>query len=218
MLQACCVARHDDDALPCFPCAERRYACSCLASHSGGRSRRAGLQHQQDQRYGSVRCGGGRRRRPAAVASSLPAPPDVAAPPEDAMRTPSGLASKVLVQGTGTDHPTSNDSVKVNYTGWTTDGKMFDSTVAPPQPGRKAQPGRPHWNRERQRTASVRTTYRLGPCRATKGGDETFRSSRNLSRPSTSHMNATRMVPECGTGGRQQLTPARRLRDRGACS
>ena len=67
----------------------------------------------------------------------LPAPSDVAAPPADAMKTASGLASKVLTPGTGTDHPSQNDTVKVNYTGWTTDGKMFDSSVPPLQPGRK---------------------------------------------------------------------------------
>ena len=72
---------------------------------------------------------------PAASASGLPAPPDVAAPPADATKTASGLASKVLTPGTGTDHPGQNDAVKVNYTGWTTDGKMFDSSVAPLQPG-----------------------------------------------------------------------------------
>ncbi len=77
---------------------------------------------------------------PAPVASGLPAPPDVAAPPADAERTASGLASKLLLAGTGTDHPGQNDSVKVNYTGWTTDGKMFDSSLAPLQPGRKPEP------------------------------------------------------------------------------
>jgi peptidylprolyl isomerase len=77
---------------------------------------------------------------PAAAAAGLPAPPDVAAPPADAPRTPSGLASKVLEAGTGAERPGPNDSVKVNYTGWTTDGKMFDSSVAPPQQGRKAEP------------------------------------------------------------------------------
>jgi FKBP-type peptidyl-prolyl cis-trans isomerase len=77
---------------------------------------------------------------PAPVASGLPAPSDVAAPPADATTTASGLASKVLTPGTGTDHPSQNDSVKVNYTGWTTDGKMFDSSIAPLQPGRKAEP------------------------------------------------------------------------------
>ena len=78
-----------------------------------------------------------------AVASKpqgLPPPADVAAAPADAERTASGLASKVLTPGTGTDHPSQNDSVKVNYTGWTSDGKMFDSSVAPLQPGRKPEP------------------------------------------------------------------------------
>ena len=65
-----------------------------------------------------------------AAADSIPAPPDVAAPPKDAERTTSGLASKVLRPGTGSRHPTSTDTVEVHYTGWTTDGKMFDSSVA----------------------------------------------------------------------------------------
>jgi FKBP-type peptidyl-prolyl cis-trans isomerase len=62
------------------------------------------------------------------------APPDVAAPPADAVRTPSGLASKVLTPGTGTRHPRPNSQVRVHYTGWTTDGKMFDSSVARGEP------------------------------------------------------------------------------------
>ncbi|HUL73316.1 MAG TPA: FKBP-type peptidyl-prolyl cis-trans isomerase [Vicinamibacterales bacterium] len=57
------------------------------------------------------------------------APPDVAAPPADALRTPSGLASKVLSIGVGTVHPGLQSSVTVNYTGWTADGQMFDTTV-----------------------------------------------------------------------------------------
>lgn len=56
-------------------------------------------------------------------------PSDVAAAPEDASRTPSGLAYKVLRPGTGTKHPKRNDRVVVHYTGWTTDGKMFDSSL-----------------------------------------------------------------------------------------
>ena len=58
-----------------------------------------------------------------------PAPPDVAAPPADAQRSESGLAWKVLKPGTGTTHPTATSVVNVEYTGWTTDGKMFDSSV-----------------------------------------------------------------------------------------
>jgi FKBP-type peptidyl-prolyl cis-trans isomerase len=59
----------------------------------------------------------------------IPAPADVAAPPKDAQKTPSGLASKVLTPGKGKQHPTATSSVTVHYTGWTTDGKMFDSSV-----------------------------------------------------------------------------------------
>jgi peptidylprolyl isomerase len=61
--------------------------------------------------------------------SPATAPPDVAAPPSDAKRTASGLAYKVLQEGTGTQKPTSRSQVTVHYTGWTTDGKMFDSSV-----------------------------------------------------------------------------------------
>lgn len=61
--------------------------------------------------------------------STIPAPPNVAAPPADALRTPSGIASKVLIVGLGSIHPTERSTVKVHYTGWTTDGKMFDSSV-----------------------------------------------------------------------------------------
>jgi peptidylprolyl isomerase len=58
----------------------------------------------------------------------VPAPPDVAAPPPDALRTPSGLASKVLFVGMGSFHPTLRSTVTVRYTGWTTDGMMFDTS------------------------------------------------------------------------------------------
>jgi peptidylprolyl isomerase len=74
------------------------------------------------------------------MATGLPPPPDVASPPANAQTTASGLASIVLTPGTGTEHPSQNDSVKVDYSGWTTDGKMFDSSVAPLQPGRRAEP------------------------------------------------------------------------------
>jgi len=56
-------------------------------------------------------------------------PPDVAAPPADAQKTKSGLAFKVLKPGTGTAHPTKSSTVTVHYSGWTPDGKMFDSSV-----------------------------------------------------------------------------------------
>lgn len=81
---------------------------------------------------------GAQAARSAAPARSappaIPAPPDVAAAPADAVKTPSGLGSKVLTAGTGTDHPAPADKVKVHYTGWTKDGKMFDSSVARGEP------------------------------------------------------------------------------------
>jgi len=66
--------------------------------------------------------------------AEIPAPPDVAAPPADAPTTASGIASRVLTPGTGGEHPQPQDLVKVNYTGWTTDGKMFDSSVTRNKP------------------------------------------------------------------------------------
>jgi FKBP-type peptidyl-prolyl cis-trans isomerase len=66
--------------------------------------------------------------------SPIPAPADVAAPPADATKTASGLATKVLTPTTSKDHPTKDDLVTVDYTGWTTDGKMFDSSVARGKP------------------------------------------------------------------------------------
>ena len=59
----------------------------------------------------------------------ISAPADVAKPPADAQKTPSGLASKVITPGKGKQHPTAESTVTVHYTGWTTDGKMFDSSV-----------------------------------------------------------------------------------------
>ena len=64
----------------------------------------------------------------------IPAPPDVAAPPADSLKTTTGLSIKVLKPGTGTRHPRATDRVTVHYTGWTTDGKMFDSSVKRGEP------------------------------------------------------------------------------------
>ncbi len=65
---------------------------------------------------------------------AIPAPPDVAAPPKDAKKSPKGVSYKVLSGGKGGPKPTAEDTVKVHYTGWTTDGKMFDSSVQRGQP------------------------------------------------------------------------------------
>src|SRR2546428_184182 len=70
----------------------------------------------------------------ASAQTTIPAPPDVAAPPADAAKTASGLATKVIKPGNGKDHPTKDALATVHYTGWTTDGKMFDSSVVKGEP------------------------------------------------------------------------------------
>src|SRR3954467_7689487 len=69
-----------------------------------------------------------------AFGAPVPPPDDVAAPPGDAEKTASGLVSKVLQPGKGTAHPAKTDVVTVHYTGWTTDGKSFDSSVSRGKP------------------------------------------------------------------------------------
>ena len=54
---------------------------------------------------------------------------DPFAVPADAVRTPSGIASKVLHAGLGSARPTLDSRVTVHYTGWTTDGREFESSV-----------------------------------------------------------------------------------------
>ena len=68
------------------------------------------------------------------AAKTIPPPPDVAAPPADAGKTASGLTTIVITPGAGRDHPTAEDLVRVHYTGWKTDGTMFDSSVASGKP------------------------------------------------------------------------------------
>ncbi len=65
---------------------------------------------------------------------TVPPPADVANPPADAERTPSGLASRRLIPGCGLDSPGPQNQVTVHYTGWTTDGAMFDSSVTRGRP------------------------------------------------------------------------------------
>jgi peptidylprolyl isomerase len=72
----------------------------------------------------------------AAAQKQIPAPDDVKGVPADAKKTGSGLAYKVITPGKGGKHPTSTSEVTVHYTGWTTDGKMFDSSK---QRGRPAE-------------------------------------------------------------------------------
>src|SRR4051794_38175161 len=59
-----------------------------------------------------------------------PVPPDVAAPPADAQNTTSGRRCTAFKRGSSSHVRNSDSLVRVHYTGWTTDGKMFDSSLA----------------------------------------------------------------------------------------
>ena len=53
---------------------------------------------------------------------------------KDAVKTPSGLAYKVITKGTGKEHPTAASNVTVHYTGKLTNGTIFDSSVERGEP------------------------------------------------------------------------------------
>lgn len=56
-------------------------------------------------------------------------PEDLAAPPADALRLPSGIAYRVLKRGPGGPSPTLASTVEIHYSGWTSYGQLFDSSV-----------------------------------------------------------------------------------------
>ena len=62
------------------------------------------------------------------------APAHLAAAPPAAHKTRSGLAFRVIRHGAGKTKPTANDRVEVHYSAWTTDGKLFDSSVVRGKP------------------------------------------------------------------------------------
>jgi len=61
-------------------------------------------------------------------------PSDIYAIPDNATKTKSGLAYRILRHGSGTKHPKASDTVVVNYSGWTTTGHLFDSSVLRGEP------------------------------------------------------------------------------------
>jgi hypothetical protein len=69
-----------------------------------------------------------------AILAGPKTPANLKAPPKDATVEKDGLATKVLTKGSGTVHPTRANGVTVQYAGWTTDGKMFDSSYSRGEP------------------------------------------------------------------------------------
>ena len=66
--------------------------------------------------------------------SQIQAPVDGAAPPANALKTASGLSYLILKANPDGKQIDANDWVKLHYTGWTTDGKMFDSSHTNDEP------------------------------------------------------------------------------------
>ncbi len=65
----------------------------------------------------------------------IPAPEDVAHAPKKAKKTKSGIRYVILGRkASSRKKPKSTSKVKVHYTGWTTDGVMFDSSVTKGKP------------------------------------------------------------------------------------
>ena len=70
------------------------------------------------------------------------APSDVRKPRKKGSRlTMAGVRYRVLQKGEGTDNPTIDSEVTLHYTGWTTDGRMFDSTMKTGEPATLALRG-----------------------------------------------------------------------------
>ena len=65
-----------------------------------------------------------------ALAQVPPVPADLTEPPADAAKSSTGLISKMLEPGTSDEKPSPTDIVTVHYTGWASDGRMFDSSIA----------------------------------------------------------------------------------------
>ena len=119
-----------DKAAAAKPAADKAAAAKPAAKPAADK---AAATKPADPKAAAIAAAAKKLAAPSAV-TGLPAPADVAAAPADAVKTASGLASKVLKKGTGKAMPKATDTVKVHYTGWTTDGKMFDSSVMRGQP------------------------------------------------------------------------------------
>jgi hypothetical protein len=101
----------------------------CHRNHCHHQDGRVASYAQVMQEIGATSMVGGQ-----AAPVAPPAPPDVATIPLDADKSQTGLVSRQLKPGTGKRKPTPTSIVTVHYTGWTTDGKAFDSSVARGQP------------------------------------------------------------------------------------
>lgn len=67
---------------------------------------------------------------------TFPAPENVAAVPDEAELSDSGIHFMVTREGHGETVPKDNDAITVHYTGWMADGRLFDTTRGGREPRR----------------------------------------------------------------------------------
>ena len=67
------------------------------------------------------------------IQKAPPTPRDLEAPPS-ARKTPTGLAIQVLREGSGHDHPAPGSRVTLHFSGWTSGGRLIESSVMGGQP------------------------------------------------------------------------------------
>jgi FKBP-type peptidyl-prolyl cis-trans isomerase len=112
-----------------FPIAALLTLTSCTTKSGDEPKPEASTLVPADRKFDETKAPKGAEATAAArQGTQIPAPPDVAAPPANAEKTASGLAYVVLQEGRSGEHPRPVDTVEVAYTGWTTDGKTFDTT------------------------------------------------------------------------------------------
>ena len=64
------------------------------------------------------------------------APSDVSSIPQNATKLANGIAYRVLKSGNSELKPGMDSTVVVHYTGWTTDGRSFDSSITRGEPSK----------------------------------------------------------------------------------
>jgi peptidylprolyl isomerase len=63
------------------------------------------------------------------IVKAPPTPRNLKSPPPTAKKTPSGLGIEVLKRGKAKQHPQENSQVKLDFSGWTAEGKLIESSV-----------------------------------------------------------------------------------------
>jgi FKBP-type peptidyl-prolyl cis-trans isomerase len=82
---------------------------------------------------------------PPAAVDPLAAPADLKSPPAAATRTPNGIAFRRLDPGGTAPAPEAQDLVEIHFVGWTSEGKAFDSVVAPSRTQFPLEKAMPAW-------------------------------------------------------------------------